>query len=82
MSFGLPNRHMITGTFLSMAIGAGMTSAIMNPLHPEVKKAVMAADVLAGVDRDCMAWIGEHRELGALGGGIARRRGGRRRSAA
>ena len=63
-----------------MAIGAGMTSAIMNPLHADVKNAVMAADVLAGQDRDCAAWIREHRELGALGAGIARRRTGRRRS--
>ena len=83
VSFGLPNRHVITGTFLSMAIGAGMTSAIMNPLHPAVKSAVMAADVLAGHDRDCAAWIGEHRELGAVGAlGAGRRRGGRRRNAA
>ena len=37
VSFGLPNRHVITGTFLAMAIGAGLTSAIMNPLHPEAK---------------------------------------------
>ena len=34
-----------------MAIGAGMTSAIMNPMHPEVKAAVMAADVLTGQDK-------------------------------
>ena len=40
VSFGLPNRHLVTGTFLSMAIGAGMTSAIMNPLHAETKAAV------------------------------------------
>ncbi len=46
VSFGLPNRQVVTGTFLSMAIAAGMTSAIMNPLHAEVKSAVMAADVL------------------------------------
>src|SRR4051812_10810043 len=39
ISFGLPNRHVVTGTFLAMAIGAGMTSAIMSPLHPEVKTA-------------------------------------------
>jgi 5-methyltetrahydrofolate--homocysteine methyltransferase len=44
-----------------MAIGAGMTSAIMNPMHPEVKAAVMAADVLAGQDRDCAAWIRANR---------------------
>ena len=82
VSFGLPNRHLITGTFLSMAIGAGMTSAIMNPLHAEVKNAVMAADVLSGRDKNCMAWIGQHRELTAVGEGAARRRGGRRRGAA
>src|ERR687896_274042 len=35
ISFGLPNRHAMNATFLAMAIGAGMTSAIMNPLHAE-----------------------------------------------
>jgi len=81
VSFGLPNRHNITGTFLSMAIGAGMTSAIMNPLHAEVKTAVMAADVLAGNDENCAAWISEYRdpEAGGGAGGARRRAGGRRR---
>jgi len=78
VSFGLPNRHAITGTFLSMAIGAGMTSAIMNPMHAEVKNAIMAADVLAGHDKDCAAWIAANRATGEAGGG-AGRRGGRRR---
>jgi 5-methyltetrahydrofolate--homocysteine methyltransferase len=83
VSFGLPNRHAITGTFLSMAIGAGMTSAIMSPMHPEVKSAIMAADVLAGNDRDCAAWIREYRDPNAgTGAGGARRRGGRRRPSA
>ncbi|MGI9602041.1 MAG: dihydropteroate synthase [Acidimicrobiales bacterium] len=78
VSFGLPNRHVVTGTFLAMAIGAGMTSAIMNPLHPEVKAAVMAADVLAGTDRDCAAWIAANRDPSA-GGARANREGRRRR---
>ena len=83
VSFGLPNRHVVTGTFLSMAIGAGMTSAIMNPLHAEVRSAVMAADVLAGHDQDCAGWIASNREGGdgtaATGAdGRPRRRGGRR----
>ena len=83
VSFGLPNRHAVTGTFLSMAIGAGMTSAIMSPPHPEVKTAVMAADVLAGHDQDCAAWIRENRDPNAgTGEGGARRRGGRRRGGA
>jgi 5-methyltetrahydrofolate--homocysteine methyltransferase len=32
ISFGLPNRHGINNAFLPMAIAAGMTSAIMNPV--------------------------------------------------
>ncbi|MEN9823020.1 MAG: hypothetical protein RLZ04_1446, partial [Actinomycetota bacterium] len=64
-------------TFLSMAIANGMTSAIMNPLHPEVKTMVMAADVLAGNDQDCMAWIRANRDpeapAGAREGRVSRR---------
>ena len=81
VSFGIPNRHLITGTFLAMAIGAGLTSAIMNPLHPEVKGSVMAADVLAGHDRDCAVWIRAHRDSSAVTEGAGRRRDGRRRRA-
>ena len=63
-----------------MAIGAGMTSAIMNPLHADVKNSVMASDVLAGHDQGCRAWIRANRDPDAsTGAGGARRRGGRRR---
>jgi len=81
VSFGIPNRHAVTGAFLAMAISNGMTSAIMNPMHAEVKTAVMAADVLAGHDGDCAAWIRANREGGDGGAaqdGRPRRRGGRR----
>ncbi len=79
VSFGLPNRHASTANFLSMAISNGMTSAIMNPLHAEVKAAVGAAEVLMGNDQDCGAWSATNRE-GADGadGASAGRRGGRR----
>ena len=81
VSFGLPNRHQVTGTFLSMAIASGMTSAIMNPMHAEVKAAVMAADVLMGTDRDCAAWIRANRDPNAPTGegGRGGREGRRRR---
>jgi len=75
VSFGLPNRHHVTGTFLAMAIGAGMTSAIMSPLHDEVRTAIQAADVLAGHDTDCAAWIRAHRDPTV---GADRERRGRR----
>lgn len=81
VSFGLPARNNITGTFLAMAISNGMTSAIMSPLHEEVRTAVMAADVLAGNDENCAAWIAAKRDPDAGGGagGARRRAGGRRR---
>jgi 5-methyltetrahydrofolate--homocysteine methyltransferase len=82
VSFGLPNRHQVTGTFLSMAISHGMTSAIMSPLHPEVKAAVLAADVLAGHDPNCAAWIRTHRVPAVEGEEGGRKRGGRRARAA
>ena len=84
VSFGLPSRHAVTGSFLAMSISHGMTSAIMNPMHAEVKAAVMAADVLNNQDPNCAAWISENREPPAEGAEGARggRRGGRRRRAA
>ena len=64
-----------------MAAGAGMTSAIMNPLHQEEMTGIMAADVLNGHDKDCRAWIKKFREPAAEGaaGEAAGRRGERRR---
>jgi len=69
ISFGLPAREGISATFLSMAIGAGMTSAIMNPMHEEIVKACMGADVMMGHDPDCARWIRRFREAPAMGGG-------------
>ena len=83
VSFGLPQREGITSTFLTMAIGSGMTSAIANPLHLEVRKACMAADVMMGHDPDCARWIRKFRESPAAGAGEGatrgRREGGHRR---
>ena len=77
ISFGLPNRAAINSAFISMAAANGLTSAIANPLEPDIATAVKAADVMCGNDPDCAAWIGAHRTPGAAGEG-ARRRSGRR----
>ena len=42
ISFGLPNRHGINNAFLPMAVAAGMTSAIMNPVALPVTKTKIA----------------------------------------
>ena len=65
VSFGLPNRNGINSAFLTMAIGAGLTSAITNPLHDTVMQAVSGADVMMGKDPDCVRWIGKYRETSA-----------------
>lgn len=66
-----------------MMIGAGMTSAIMNPLHAEDIQAVLGADVVMGHDPNCAGWIRRYREPAPEGsaGGEGRRGGreGRRR---
>ena len=81
-SFGLPNRHGLNAAFLSMLVGAGMTSAITNPLHAEEMTAILGADVAMGHDENCMRWIQKFREPLAEGEEGARgRREGRRRRA-
>lgn len=77
VSFGLPNRHGLNPSFLAMAIGAGLTSAITNPLEAPLMAAVRAADVLMNRDPQCGRWIAAYREPGAPGG--RERRSGRRR---
>jgi len=78
ISFGLPNRHGLNPAFISMAIGAGMTSAITNPLETSLMQAVRGADVLMDHDPQCQNWIAAYREPPA-GGRTTRRGGGRRR---
>lgn len=80
VGFGLPNRHAINNSFLPMAACAGMTSAILNPLHEGLVPAIKAADTLNGVDPNCANWIRMFREPVPEGEGRGGRRpGGRRR---
>src|SRR6187397_1175875 len=81
VSFGLPNREGINAAFLPMAIAAGMTSAITNPLHAETVRACLGADVMMGHDPHCERWITRFREQqppGAEGEAVRGRRERRR----
>jgi 5-methyltetrahydrofolate--homocysteine methyltransferase len=81
-SFGLPNRHGLNAAFLSMSIGAGLTSAITNPLHEPEMAGIMGANIVMGHDPDCRKWIKRFREPVAEGGvepAARGRREGRRR---
>jgi len=69
ISFGLPHRHGVNAAFLPMAIAAGMTSAIMNPLRAVEMEAVRAANLLMNHDPNGAAWIGFSRVLDAVTAG-------------
>lgn len=61
ISFGMPDRPAINATFLAMAILAGLTCPITNPLEEEIILAVQAADLVMGKDEFGMNWIKSYR---------------------
>ncbi len=66
VSFGLPHRHGINAAFLPMAICAGMTSAIMNPVRAAEMEAIRAANFLMNHDANGGEWIRFSRVLDAV----------------
>ncbi len=62
VSFGLPWREVVNMVFLSMVIAAGVPAAITNPLKPEIRRAVLAADLLLGHDPFSANFITAFRE--------------------
>ncbi|MBX3000661.1 MAG: dihydropteroate synthase [Caldilineaceae bacterium] len=63
ISFGMPNRGLLNATFVAMAIAAGMTCAITNPIESEIRNAIYAADVLMGHDESAMRYLSAMRQL-------------------
>lgn len=57
ISFGLPNRTLLTQNFLIQAMGAGLTLPIINPNQRELMDAVAAFRVLSGEDCQCRAYV-------------------------
>ena len=62
ISFGLPDRKYVNAAFIAMAIQAGLTCPITNPLVTEVSSAVLAADLSLGKDEFGMRWIKAYRK--------------------
>jgi 5-methyltetrahydrofolate--homocysteine methyltransferase len=71
ISFGLPHRHGINGAFLPMAICAGMTSAIMNPVRQQEMEAIRAANFLMNHDANGGEWIRFSKVVEAVGAGAS-----------
>ncbi|WP_419657549.1 dihydropteroate synthase [Desulfosarcina variabilis str. Montpellier] len=62
ISFNLPARKFVNQAFLVLSMGAGMDSAIINPLHKHMMGLIYATEALKGNDEYCMEYIGGYRE--------------------
>lgn len=61
ISFGQPSRTIINQAFASLAIGAGMDSAIVDPMESGLRNAVYSAEMVMGMDPDCLNYNQAHR---------------------
>jgi cobalamin-dependent methionine synthase I len=61
ISFGLPARSYINRAFLTLALAAGLDSAILDPLDREVQAALIAAELVLGRDRHCLNYTRAYR---------------------
>ncbi len=57
ISFGLPNRLLVTQAFLASALEAGLTLPIVNPNQKEIMDVIAARRVLNGEDEGCRAYV-------------------------
>ena len=62
ISFGMPLREVVNQNFLTIAVSAGMDSAIMNPLDRKILAALMATEALLGRDRHCRKFSNDYRK--------------------
>lgn len=69
ISFGLPARPLLNASFYTLALGAGLTSAIVNPLSIEMMTAYRSWRALTGRDAACADWI-EAAHAGTVGGAV------------
>lgn len=58
ISFGLPARDFINGTFFAMALARGLSAAIINPNSQEMIKTYKSFCALSGCDKNCLEYIG------------------------
>ncbi len=57
VSFGLPNRKVISSTFLAMAMQAGLSAAIINPMSNRMMETVHGAELLLSRDSGARQYV-------------------------
>lgn len=66
VSFGLPNRDAVNGTFFALALQKGLSAAIMNPFSVEMMKTYYTYQALMGMDENCSEYIAHAAEFTAV----------------
>lgn len=60
ISFGLPNRELVTRNFLTMALYAGLDLPIINPNTESMTQAVRTYKLLANIDKNAVDFIAHY----------------------
>ena len=63
ISFGLPARPLLNASFYTMALAAGLSAGIVNPLSSDMMTAYRAFRALTGKDHTCADWIAANLEV-------------------
>jgi 5-methyltetrahydrofolate--homocysteine methyltransferase len=63
VSFGLPLRGILNGTFLAMAVANGIGAAICDPTDNMIRDIIKASEAVAGIDRRCRGFLEYYRQL-------------------
>ncbi|MGD0153839.1 MAG: methyltetrahydrofolate cobalamin methyltransferase [Thermacetogeniaceae bacterium] len=66
ISFGMPLRRVVNQGFLTLAMYAGMDSAIMDPCNQEMMATLLATEALLGRDKFCRKFSNAYRK-GSIG---------------
>lgn len=57
ISFGLPVRKQINRVFLTLAMQAGLDSAILDPMDKELQAAIITTELVLGRDKHCLGYL-------------------------
>ena len=61
ISFNLPVRRLVNQAFIAIAVSAGMTSAVLDPLSQDLRGVILAAEAMMGLDDYCLEYISAYR---------------------
>jgi 5-methyltetrahydrofolate--homocysteine methyltransferase len=62
VSFSLPKRHLVNRTFLALAMRAGLSGAIVDPLDKKLMGTLRSTNMLLGRDPFCRTYLKSYRE--------------------